>query len=82
MHLVAAIESTHVAFEGLSHPLRIVSADRDESAAGVTIEITVAASHEGRTVHCVRRFGAGELEDEKRVTAMLADGIRAELGAS
>ena len=80
-HVVTAIESTHVAFEGLSHPLRIVSVDPAGSAAAGTIEITVATSHEGRTVQCVRRFGPDELKDEKQVTAMLADAVRAEMGS-
>ena len=79
-HLASAIEATHVAFEGLSHPLRIVSVDHTESSAGRTIEITVATSHEGRTIHAARRFGSDDLADEKQVTATLADAVRAELG--
>jgi hypothetical protein len=80
-HLVSAIESTHAAFEGLSHPLRIVSVDHAGSGAAGMIEITVATSHEGRQVQCARRFRPDELEDEKQVTATLADAIRAELGS-
>ena len=80
-HLVSAIKSTHVAFEGLSHPLRIVSVDPAKTGEAGTIEITVETSHEGRTVQCVRPFRPGELNDEKRVTAALADAVRAELGS-
>lgn len=79
-HLVTLIEGTHVAYEGLSHPLRIVSVDRAGSSGGEAIEIAVATSHEGRTVHASRRFDPDELNDEKQVTAVLADAIRAELG--
>ena len=78
-HLVSAIESTHVAFEGLSHPLRIVSVDQAGPGAEGTIEITVGSSHEGRPVQCVCRFGPDELQDEKLVTAALADAVRAKL---
>lgn len=78
-HLVTAIETTHVAFEGLSHPLRVVSVDRAGSSEG-TIQVTVATSHAGRTVHAARRFGPDELDDEKQVTAALAEAMRAELG--
>ena len=78
-HLVTAIETTHVAFEGLSHPLRVVSVDRTDLTAG-TIEVTVATSHAGRTVHASRQFGRDELDDEKQVTAALAEAMRAELG--
>jgi hypothetical protein len=80
-HLVSAIESTHVAFEGLSHPLRIVGVDQAGSGAAGTIEITVATSHGGRAVQCVCPFRPDELTDEKRVTAALADAVRAELGS-
>ena len=79
-HLVTAIEGTYVAYQGLSHPLRIVSVDQAGSSTGGTIEVTVATSHEGRTVHASRRFERDELNDEKQVTAMLADAVRAELG--
>ena len=80
-HLVTAIEGTHVAFEGLSHALRIVSVDEIGAPASGAVEITVATHHNGRTVHAAHRFGSGELADEKQVTAVLADAVRAELGS-
>lgn len=49
--LVAAIESAHVAFEGLAHPLKVVGVEPDKLPPITTtrVKITVETAHNGTT---------------------------------
>lgn len=82
--LTAAIASTHVAFEGLSYPLRLVNAEldtaRDGDAASVTI--TVATDYAGQTKRATCTFRRAAMDDTTQVTAQLADAMRRELSGS
>ncbi|CAN5703206.1 hypothetical protein BH24ACI5_BH24ACI5_17350 [soil metagenome] len=79
--LVTVIESTHVAFEGLSHPLRLIRVDPDPlpplEARGA--DLTVETLHNGKVSHAHHRFGFHELDDPKHVVSELANAMLAEL---
>jgi len=79
--LVAAIESTHVAFQGLSHPLRIVSVEADSPLppGAEAVTITVETRHEAHASRAQRRFTPAELADERHVVEMLGAAMRAVL---
>ena len=77
-HLVHAIESTHVAFEGLSHSLKLLAVDADPPPpqAPTGAVLTVETTHEGRshTVSCV--IPLSTLEDDRQVATTLAATMR------
>jgi len=79
--LVTVIESTHVAFEGLSHPLRLIRVEPDPSppleARGA--DLTVETVHNGRVSQAHHRFRFHELDDPKHVVSELASAMLAEL---
>ena len=72
-HLIHAIESTHVAFETLSHPLRFIGA---EPQGGGSVVITVETSFDGRPVRVSHPFSDQDLADERRVSKVLAEEVR------
>jgi len=77
-HLIRVIESTHVAFEGLSHPLKVVSVDPDPPppheprATMITVEI----EHNGETKRASCTLNRSRLEDEREVVTTLAERMR------
>lgn len=80
-HLRQAIESTHVAFQGLSHPLRVV-AITSEPAAGAGLagaRIIVETAHNESTQQATAAFTRAELNDEKHVLTTLAAAMLAQL---
>jgi len=64
--LVVAIESAHVAFEGLSHPLKIVSVERHPAPHGRTA-VTVETIHSGEPIRIVCHFTDQDLSDQPHV---------------
>lgn len=79
--LVTAIERTHVAFQGLSHPLRLVSVEADSPAPprASAVTIVVETTHEGHASRARCRFSPEELADERHVVEMLGARMRAVL---
>ena len=71
-HLKRSIENTHVAFEGLSHPLRVVSVDAEPPAARITVETV----HNGETKRACCPVDSSALEDERQVVLTLAERMR------
>ena len=76
--LLRAIESTHVAFEGLSHPLRCVGAEQDPPPPREpqVVDVTVESAHNGHTRRATCRFPASQLQDERHVATSLAETMR------
>lgn len=76
--LVRAIESTHVAFEGLSHPLRCVEAEPSPPPPlePQTVTVTVEAAHNGHAHRAACRFAASRMDDERHVATALAETMR------
>src|SRR5687767_12945551 len=76
--LLRSIESTHVAFEGLSHPLRCVGVELDGSAAHEpnAVNVTVEAAHNGQSRRATCRFDMSKLDDERHVAIALAETMR------
>jgi hypothetical protein len=76
--LLRSIESTHVAFEGLSHPLRCVGAELDGSGHDETkvVNVTVEAAHNGEPRRATCRFDMSRLDDERHVAISLAETMR------
>ena|SRR5688500_6347761 len=75
--LLRAIESTHVAFEGLSHPLRYVGAELDaDPPATAAVNVTVEAAHNGQALRATCRFAVPRLDDERHVATALAETMR------
>lgn len=79
--LVSAIESAHVAFEGLSHPLRVVSVDPEPGppAARTGSAVTIETIHNGQPKRVVCRFTDQELQAQPRVVDTVASAMRAAL---
>lgn len=79
--LVSAIESAHVAFEGLSHPLKVVSVDPDPAppAAQAGLAVTVETRHNGEQKRVVCRFSNEDLEAQPAVVDSVAGAMRATL---
>jgi hypothetical protein len=76
-HLIRSIETTHVAFEGLSHPLRVISIDpeptgKEPHAALITVETT----HNGETRRASCAIAPPVLDDERQVVTTLAECMR------
>lgn len=73
-HLRQIIETTHVAFEGLSHPLRVVGTDPDPPPPQEprAVRITVEAVHNGEPKHAACEFSLPALGDEHHVATTLA----------
>ncbi len=76
--LLRTIESTHVAFEGLSHPLRCVGAEVDPTAPkeNAVVNVTVEAAHNGEPRRVTCRFATSSLDDERHVALTLAETMR------
>ena len=76
--LVRAIESTHVAYQGLSHPLRLVGAEREspDTSASTTVKVTVESAHDGTSRRATCRFTASGLDDKRNVATALAETMR------
>ena len=76
--LLRSIESTHVAFEGLSHPLRCIGAELDGSARAEAevVNVTVEAAHNGQSRRATCRFEMSKLDDERHVAIALAETMR------
>jgi hypothetical protein len=77
-HLIRSIESTHVAFEGLSHPLRVVSVD-PEPAEPRAARITVETTHNGEARRTSCAIPPAALDDEREVVTTLAESMRGAL---
>ena len=79
--VVAAIESAHVAFEGLSHPLKVVSVDRGPTMPGGRsgLAVTVETTHNGAQNRGVCTFSDDDLETPPRVVDTFATAMRASL---
>lgn len=79
--LVSAIESAHVAFEGLSHPLRVVSVDPEPGppAARTGVAVTVETTHNGEHKRVVCRFTDQQLQAQPEVVDSVASAMRATL---
>jgi hypothetical protein len=80
-HLRQAIERTHVAFQGLSHPLRIVTSAPDSASPQPPhgLKIDVETEHEGSTRRASSTFTRAELDDEQHVVTTLAAAMLSEL---
>ena len=76
--LLRTIESTHVAFEGLSHPLRCVRAELDPTPRRETeaVSVTVEAAHNGEAWQATCRFPLSSLSDGRHVATTLAETMR------
>ena len=76
--LIEAVESTHVAFEGLSHPLRLVGAEPDPPPPGAAeaATLTVETTHNGEPRRATCRVGLSALADERHVATALAETMR------
>lgn len=76
--LVKAIESTHVAYQGLSHPLRFsgVGADADGSTRSGWAVIAVDTVHDGATYRAQCRLPLEHLDDTPYVVETLAAAMR------
>ena len=75
--LLRAIESTHVAFQGLSHPLRCVGAELPpQPSAPQVVDVTVEAAHDGQARRATCRFAVSRLDDERHVATALAETMR------
>ena len=76
--LLRVIESTHVAFEGLSHPLRCVRAEVDNSPQREpsAVNVTVEAAHNGQPRRATCRFEMSKLDDGRHVATALAETMR------
>jgi len=79
--LVIAIESAHVAFEGLSHQLRVVSVDPDPAppATRAGLTVTVETTHNGEPKRVTCRFRDQDLEKPPQVVDTVASAMRATL---
>jgi hypothetical protein len=79
--LVTAIESAHIAFEGLSHPLKVVSVDPDPAPPEVRsgLAVTAEITHNGEHKRVVCRFSDDELAAEPQVVDRIATAMRATL---
>ena len=75
--LLRSIESTHVAFEGLSHPLRCIGAELDRTAReSEAVTVTVESAHNGESRRATCRFDRSKLDDERHVAIALAETMR------
>lgn len=76
--LVKAIESTHVAYQGLSHPLRFSGARADDDASGRrgSAIIAVDTVHDGTTYRAQCRLPLDHLDDPPYVVEALAAAMR------
>ena len=74
--LIETIESTHVAFQGLSHRLRFIGADED-GQDGATL--TVETVHEGVPHRAACAIPLPELENGPAVAEALAAAMHAVL---
>lgn len=76
--LAAAIESTHVAFEGLSYPLRLVSVQPEPPppAAPTGAKLTVETVHAGTPRQVISPIASEQLKDEALVVEVLASAMR------
>ena len=77
-HLIRSIESTHVAFEGLSHPLRVVSVDPEPEEPRAAL-ITVETTHNGEAKRASCAISPAVLDDEREVVTTLAECMRSVL---
>jgi hypothetical protein len=77
-HLIRSIENTHVAFEGLSHPLRVVNVDAEaaSSEGPPAAVITVETSHNGEPRRASCAITPIVMEDEREVVTRLAECMR------
>ena len=77
-HLIRSIENTHVAYEGLSHPLRVVSVDPEPEAAPEprAARITVETTHNGEARRASCAIPPAVLDDERQVVTTLAECMR------
>lgn len=76
--VVKAIESTHVAFQGLSHPLRFseVRSDPPEQGQPPSAVIAVETVHEGTTYRAQCRLPQAHLDDAPYIVEALAGAMR------
>ena len=76
--LVKAIESTHVAYQGLSHPLRFSGARSEPPERGrvPSAVIAVDTSHEGTTHRAQCRIPLDHLDDDRYVVEAVAAAMR------
>lgn len=75
--LLRAIESTHVAFQGLSHPLRCIGAELPAQPRNPqVVDVTVEAAHDGQPQRATCRFAVSQLDDERHVATALAEAMR------
>ena len=76
--LIKAIESTHVAYQGLSHPLRFSGARSDPGASGGhgSAVISVDTIHDGTTYRAQCRLPVDHLTDVPYVVEALAAAMR------
>ena len=79
--LLDAIESAHVAFQGLSHPLRFAGVQPDPPAPmdATSAIITVETTHEGEVYRAQCRIDLNNVDDEAHVVEALAGAMRAAL---
>lgn len=80
-HLKHAIETTYVAYEGLSHPLRVVSTEPVTPSNTARVSVTVEAVHNGEPCRASCAFEAARLDDERHVATSLAQRMREALAA-
>ena len=76
--LIVAIESAHVAFEGLSHPLRVVSVEPNLPPQGRTV-VTVETVHNSEPVRIVCHFTDEDLADGPHVVDTVGTTMRGAL---
>ena len=79
--LVSAIESAHVAFEDLSHPLKVVSVDPEPAppASRTGVAVTVETIHNGEHKRVTCRFTDQQLGAQPEVVDAVASAMRATL---
>ena len=76
-HLIRSIESTHVAFEGLSHPLKVISVDPEPpSGEPRAALITVETTHNGEARRASCAIAPPMLDDDREVVTTLAERMR------
>lgn len=80
-HLKHAIESTYVAYEGLSHPLRVVGTEPALASDAEVVHVTVEAVHNGEPRRASCAFDGASLDDERHVATTLAERMREALAA-
>src|SRR5688500_14842549 len=76
--LVSLIESTHVAFEGLSHPLRLVNVVLvpPPPMRSLSMSLTVEVTHEGVVSRGECVIGLDNIKDHQYVVEALAMTMR------